>query len=77
MEYKISQYADDTSLFLDGSPETMNGILQELDFFTNILGLKINLSKTKMIWMGSKHFSKEVFHNSRWSLIGKVQNLNY
>ena len=56
VEYKISQYADDTSLFLDGSPATMDGILQELDFFANISGLKINFSKTKMIWIGSKHF---------------------
>ena len=68
VEYKISQYADDTSLFLDGSPATMDGILQELDFFANISGLKINFSKTKMIWIGSKKFSKEVFHHSRWKL---------
>ena len=30
------------ALFLDDSPETMNGVLQELDFFANISGLKIN-----------------------------------
>lgn len=32
-EYKISQYADDTSLFTNGSPKTLDGILRELDFF--------------------------------------------
>ena len=31
-EYKISQYADDTSLFTDGSPQSLDGILQTLDF---------------------------------------------
>ena len=67
-EYKISQYADDTSIISDGSPESMDGILRELDFFANISGLKINFSKTNMIWIGSKKFSKEIFHHSRWKL---------
>ena len=67
-EYKLSQYADDTSLISDGSPKSMDGILRELDYFANISGLKINFSKTKMIWIGSKKFSKEVFHHSRWKL---------
>ena len=54
VEYKISQYTDDTSHFLDGLPETVDGILKELHFFANISGLQINFSKTKMIWIGSK-----------------------
>lgn len=29
-------------------------------FFENILGLSINVSKTKMIWIGSKKKSKEI-----------------
>ena len=65
-EYKISQYADDTSLFTDGSPQSLDGILQTLDFFACISGLKINFDKTKIIWIGSKKFSMEVFHHSRW-----------
>ena len=65
-EYKISQYADDTSLFTDGSPQSLDGILQTLDFFACISGLKINFNKTKIIWIGSKKFSMEVFHHSRW-----------
>lgn len=48
-EYKISQYADDTSSFTNGSPETLDGILRELDFFADISGLNINFSKTKMV----------------------------
>lgn len=54
MEYKLSQYADDTSLIFDGSSTSMDGILQDLDYFANISGLRINFSKTKMIWIGSK-----------------------
>lgn len=46
----------------------MDGILRELDYFACIYGLKINFSKTKMVWIGSKKISKEVFHHSRWKL---------
>ena len=67
-EYKLSQYADDTSLISDGSPGSMDGILRELDFFENISGLKINFQKTKMVWIGSKKISSEVFHHTRWKL---------
>ena len=53
-EYKISQYADDTSMFLDGSSESLNNILSELEDFANISGLKINFDKTQVVWIGSK-----------------------
>ena len=36
IEYKISQYADDTSMFLDGSSESLNNTLSELEKFANI-----------------------------------------
>lgn len=65
-EYKISQYADDTSLISDGSASSLDGILQTLDYFAEISGLKINFSKTKLIWIGSKKFSKNVYHHTRW-----------
>ena len=44
----------------------MDGILRELDYFAILSGLKINFQKTKMIWIGSKKFSKDVYHHSRW-----------
>ena len=67
-EYKLSQYADDTSLISDGSPGSMDDISWELDFFQNISGPKINFQKTEMVWIGSKKFSSEVFHHTRWKL---------
>ena len=51
-EHKISQYADDTSLALDGSPKSLFSALDTLDFFSRLSGLKINSSKTKIIWIG-------------------------
>ena len=46
-EYKLSQYAADTSLIWDGTPGSMDGILRELDLFKNIFGLKNNFQKKK------------------------------
>lgn len=67
-EHKISQYADDTSLILDGSPNSLFTAFDTLEFFSKLSGLKVNSSKTKIIWIGSKKFSNQVFHHSRWKL---------
>lgn len=39
-EYKLSQYADDTTLFSDGSPQSLDGILRELDIFCRLIRTK-------------------------------------
>ena len=49
-KYRLSQYADDTSLILDGSPASLDA---------EISGLKINLEKTNVIWIGSKKHSQD------------------
>ena len=41
-EYLVSQYADDTSFILDGSPESMYRTFTILDYYACISGLKIN-----------------------------------
>ena len=51
-EYKISQYADDTQLLLDGSEKSLRNTLEMLYTFYNMSGLKINIEKTKAIWIG-------------------------
>lgn len=48
-EHKISQYADDTSLILDGSASSLFNALETLELFSKISGLKVNSSKTKII----------------------------
>lgn len=55
-------------MFLDGFLELLDGILRELDFFVDLLGLKINFFKIKFVWIGSKKFLKEVFYYLRWKL---------
>ena len=46
-KHKISQYADDTSLTLDGSPSSLFAALDTLDFFSKFSGLYLNCSKAK------------------------------
>ena len=48
LDITISQYADDTSIFLDGSEHCLSA-LQE---FARYSGLNINQGKTKAIWFG-------------------------
>ena len=66
--YKLSQYADDTCLTLDRSEKSLYAALDTLEFYAQLSGLKINSSKTKIIWIGSKKFSSQVFHHDRWKL---------
>ena len=59
-EYKISQYADDTTLILNGSQESILAALSVLETFGSMSGLQINTDKTKLIWTGKKRNSKDV-----------------
>ena len=52
-EFLLSQYADDTQIFLDGTEKSLQETLRVLDNFHVISGLKINIEKTKAIWIGS------------------------
>ena len=52
-EYLVGQYADDTSLTLDGSRESLHHALQILKFYANASGLQVNMEKTRLIWFGS------------------------
>ena len=53
-EVKISQYADDTTLILDGSEKSLTSAIQFLDDFGKISSLKLNDSKREALWIGSK-----------------------
>ena len=52
-EFKLSQYADDTQIFLDGEEISLRKTLQNLHLFYRMSGLKINVDKTRAIWIGS------------------------
>ena len=52
-EFKISQFADDTSLILDGIEKSLINALNTLKLYGRISGLNINMDKTQVIWIGS------------------------
>ena len=49
-EFILTQYADDTSVILDGSEEPLNETLSELENYAKFSGLKVNF--TKHMWYG-------------------------
>ena len=62
-EYTLSQFADDTTVLLDGSEKSLNETLTALDIFAAASRLKVNASKTRAVWIGSQKFSGETFNH--------------
>ena len=54
IEHKITQFADDTTLILDGSKVSLIAALNVLEIFGSISGLQVNTEKHKVIWIGKK-----------------------
>ena len=93
LKKKISQLADDTSIILDGSRESLLETVKTLKKFSELSGLSINSSKTHAVWIGAKRFSQDIIHsdlnfscgNSRFTLLGihfdvylqKIPKINY
>ena len=77
-EYILSQYADDSSLLLDGNEKSLQKSLFILDKFSECAGLRANIDKTEAIWVGSKRSSKEKIlpnKNLNWNTTGKFKVL--
>ena len=83
-EFVISQYADNTSLILDGSKQSLEQALIVLKFYANISGLGVNFDKTSVIWFGSMKHSEITFcdeYNLHWetgnfTLLGITMSTN-
>ena len=58
-EFKLTQFADDTTLILDGTKHSLQSALNTLEIFGNLSGLKMNREKTKVIWIGSRKHCKD------------------
>ena len=52
-EFLVSQYADDTSLILDGPELSLKTTLKVLKFYARISGLYMNTEKARTVWFGS------------------------
>ena len=54
IDFKLSQYPDDTTLILDGSEESFLESVILIETFGNITGLRLNIKKTEAQWIASK-----------------------
>ena len=61
-EIKLSQYADDTTALLSDS-ESVIQLFELLGFFERCSGLKINESKSELLWLGSWRHRKDKIFN--------------
>ena len=55
---KISQYADDTTIFVK-DVQSVHNLFHLLNQFENCSGLKINQSKSELLWLGSLRHRKD------------------
>ena len=58
-EFLLSQYADDTQVFLDGSEKSLREALLILDTFYKMSGLKINFEKKSHLDWIPKSFRRQ------------------
>jgi hypothetical protein len=56
IHFKITQYADDTTLILDGTERSLENAFKTLQLFRQMSGLKINIDKTVAVWIGSYRY---------------------
>ena len=75
IEYKLSQFADDTTVILDGTELSVDETINTLNIFADMSGLKINSSKTRAVWIGCKKYSGETF-NHRFKLNWNQNNFD-
>ena len=61
IQLKLSLYADDAIFFLDGSEQSLAECVKEINFFSSLSGLKLNYSKSSLIWVGSKKYNTARF----------------
>ena len=47
--YKMTQFADDTTIFLDGNKDSLEAALNTLEIFGSLSGLKVNIDKIKIV----------------------------
>ena len=53
-EFKISQFADDTTFLFEGDKKSFENLFKHLHSFGEISGLKLNADKTNNVWVGSR-----------------------
>ena len=66
-EVKLTQFADDTTIFVKNKSSVTN-VIKILDEFTEISGLHLNKAKCDTVWIGANRYSKKQVGNIHWKL---------
>ena len=74
--FKCTQFADDTTLILDGTQQTLVSALNTLEIFGSISGLKMNTDKTRLGQLGA-NISPDRSSLTPQVLIGNFLKHNY
>ena len=56
-----SQFTDDTTMFLDGSRDSLIATLNTLEIFRSLSRFKVNTAKTKITWVGKKKHFQDMY----------------
>ena len=56
--HKISQFAEDTTIFLDGSKDSLLAALNTLEIYGCLSGLVVNMDRTKLVWVRRKNIPR-------------------
>ena len=64
-EFKLSQYADDTTCLVADTLSASN-LFEKLDLFRQCSGLELNRSKTEALWLGSNKNRTDTPFGIRW-----------
>ena len=73
-EVRFSQYADDLIIFSRAEREPITGVLRELDAFSQVSGLHINIEKTKCLQIG-RQVDTEFLTNLRLNTVSELKVL--
>ena len=79
-EVKLSQYADDTTIYLSGDREGLCGAMRVLEWFRKISGLAINKDKTSVMKIGAlrgRSISWEGKFGLKWTTEFAVLGIKY
>lgn len=72
----LSQFADDTAFYLDGSEGSFDSCMQILKSFALMSGLKINFDKTIAVWLGKKRKS-QICYSKELKIIWNPDTFKY
>ena len=68
IKMKLTQFADDTTLILNGTTQSLQAAFNTLEIYGSMSGLKVNKDKTQIVWIGKKKRGKDRVKVSDFSL---------